>query len=630
LKLSSTIIFILLFTQAAISQLAEPDAVGESYYLFPIKPGVKNTLAGTMGELRSSHFHTGLDIRTEGRTGLAVHSSADGHIMRAVMSTSGYGNALYVKHPNGTITVYAHLEKFKGDIAEYVLKQQYDQKSFEINLMIPKNKFPVKRGEVIALSGNSGSSGGPHLHYDIRDANNNPINPLNYGFNEILDRTPPVAKKISVKTLDKYSRVNDQFGRQELDLVRVGNNYKINKPIKVYGKIGLELYGYDKLDYSRYRCGIRDIEVYVNGQLTFSQTIDKLSFARQRNILVHMNYSELLNSGHRYHKLYVDDGNRLGFYESKNKGILSVANDTTLSVRVKMIDSYNNESFVDFSLTGATPDYKINGTPTLVKTPELIDNTLVLSKPIDDLNSLNIFLPEQKSIPASYILNNEQAIFLWDMRNGLPYNAKLGDDSEVFNYNVMIPPGKSYSYYSEHIDVYFSAKALFDTLYMKSNYEFDSIHKREIFSIGDQHFPLNKYLKVTLKPEKNYSDSLNYQVYTTTDNGRLYHKGGEWNGDKISFYTRNFGQFTIVADSVPPKIYPVKTNQNQLMFKISDDLSGIDSYECRVNGEWVLMHYDYKRRLIWSEKINKAPFTGEVVLNVVDNSGNETNYISNL
>jgi len=630
LKLGNVLLLLIFGFSNVNAQLAEPSALGESYYLFPIKPGVKNTLAGTMGELRSNHFHTGIDIRTEGRTGLAVHSSADGYIMRAVMSTSGYGNALYVKHPNGTITVYAHLEKFKGEIAEYVLNQQYAKKSFEVNLILPKNKFPVKRGEVIALSGNSGSSGGPHLHYDIRDENNNPINPLNYGFSEIIDRTPPVAKNISIKTLDKYSRVNHQFGKKEVELLRVGNNYKINEPIEVYGKIGLELYGYDKLDYSRFRCGIRDIEVYVNGELTFEQSINKLSFARQRNILVHMNYAELLNSGMRYHKLYVDDGNQLDFYNAKNKGILNISVDSTFDVKIKMTDSYNNESFVEFKLKGVTPEYKINGSPTISKTPALIDNTLVLSKPIDTNNSLNIFIPEQKSIPAAYVMNNEQAIYLWDMKNGLPYNAKLGAESEVFNYNDMIAPGRSYNYYSEHININFSSKALFDTLYMQSDYYFDSTYHREVFAIGDTDFPLNKYVKVTLKPELKYSDTIPYQVYALGNNGRIYHKGGEWVDDKIVFYTRDFGRYTIAADSTPPTIRPVKTNQSDLMFKITDDLSGIDHFECKVNGEWVLMHYDYKRSLIWSEKLYDKPFTGEVLVKVKDNAGNETIYNSNL
>ena len=152
---------------------------------------------------------------------------------------------------------------------------------------------------------------------------------------------------------------------------------------------------------------------------------------------------------------------------------------------------------------------------------------------------------------------------------------------------------------------------------MKANYELDTVNNWEIFELGDTEYPLNKYIKVTLKPEKKYKSDAGFQVYTIGYKDRLYHQGGKWDGDKISFWTRNFGKFTIAADSVPPKIIPVRTNQNDLMFKITDNLSGIDSFECTINGEWVLMHYDYKRALIWSEKLIQKPFSGKVSLKVI-------------
>ncbi|MEM9858152.1 MAG: M23 family metallopeptidase, partial [Bacteroidota bacterium] len=211
------------------------------YYLFPINPGVQNTLAGTMGELRSSHFHSGIDIRTGGRTGLAVHAAAGGYISRAAVSPTGYGNALYIQHPNGETTVYAHLEKFEGPVADYVRKEQYRRKRFKVNLYFRKDQFKINRGDTIAWSGNSGSSGGPHLHFDIRDKNQRPLNPLKYEFEEVVDRTPPVASILAVKTMDIDSRVAGEFGRKKYALKRVGNNYVINEPIYAVGNLGFEL-----------------------------------------------------------------------------------------------------------------------------------------------------------------------------------------------------------------------------------------------------------------------------------------------------------------------------------------------------------------------------------------------------
>ena len=138
---------------------------GDNYYLFPIKPGKKNFLSGTMGELRSNHFHSGIDIKTDGVEGLPVYAAADGHIARIKIAHGGYGNALYMLHPNGTTTVYAHLREFKGKLGEYIRNAQYKKESFTIELFPSKGQFSYKKGDILAYSGNSGSSSGAHLHF---------------------------------------------------------------------------------------------------------------------------------------------------------------------------------------------------------------------------------------------------------------------------------------------------------------------------------------------------------------------------------------------------------------------------------------------------------------------------------
>lgn len=614
----------------AFGQLEEPHKTEKSYYTFPIKPGQRNYLAGTMGELRSNHFHTGIDIRTEGRTGLAVHASAQGYVSRVAISSTGYGNALYITHPNGYITVYAHLERFVGPLADYIRQEQYRRKQSEMNLYFHKDRFPIKKGELVAYSGNSGSSGGPHLHYDIRDKNNNPVNPLEFGFNEILDHTPPIAQKLVIKTLDKYARVNDQFGRAIYNTVRVGNNYVINEPIAVYGTIGMELYAYDKLDNSRFRCGINTMKVEVDNEVIFTQNIDKLSFAKQRDILVHMDYTELQENGLRYHKLYVDDGNDLDFYQS-HEAKLRIEKPGTHQVHVTMTDSYGNTSYVDFSLIYKTPEHDISDVNINQKNHQLIDNTLVITAPAKTSdNTLDMYLPKLQKTPAAYIVNNK-AVYLWDMHDGLPYSYKTDENEEILNYQTSIPSGTNYNFYSQYVDIDFTIGSLFDTLYMNTHYTFDSTNNREIFNIGNELVPLRKYVSVDLKPVKDYKNNEKFAVYGLSDNGGLFYKGGKWEDGKIMFYTRDFGKYTIAADTIPPKIIPIKTNASDLVFKITDERSGIKDFKCLVNGEWVLMHYDYKRALIWSEKLNNdVPFEGEVKLTLQDNANNKTEYIVNL
>ena len=140
--------------------------------------------AGTFGELRNNHFHSGIDIKTQQREGLKVYSTADGYISRIKVSHFGYGKALYITHPNGYTTVYAHLQKFSEEIEAYVKKQQYAKESFEIELFPNTEELPAKNNTVIAYSGNTGGSGGPHLHYEVR-INHNAVNPINYFFNDV-------------------------------------------------------------------------------------------------------------------------------------------------------------------------------------------------------------------------------------------------------------------------------------------------------------------------------------------------------------------------------------------------------------------------------------------------------------
>lgn len=629
---------LIIFTGILISvdsygQLEENHLYKENYYLFPIKPGIRNTLAGTMGELRSSHFHSGLDIRTEGRIGLAVHASAPGYISRISVSSSGYGNAAYILHPNGHTTVYAHLDRFNGALAQYIREEQYRRKTFEVNLYFRKDQFKVERGDTIAFAGNSGSSGGPHLHFDLRDKNQYPLNPLKYGFDEVLDRTPPVAKKIAIKTLDKDARVNGEFGRHEFNLRRVGNNYVIDEPVEVKGKIGLELYGYDILDNARFRCGITEISLKAGDKEVFKQEINTFSFAEQRNILKHMNYADLHDTGERYHKLYIDDGNELRFYSTdNNKGKLTFRDSALTPIKIAMTDSYNNISYVDFKLksTGSDSDKAVEKPVSAEIKIDLIDNTLMVKAPISESAPI-IYTPQSQELLQAYSINKQQAVYLWDMRQGLPHSIDINGENKLLHYKEVVPSQHSFKYYNDKLDMYFPEDALFDTLYLQANYDYIDSNNTEEFTIGDVQVPLRKYISVTLKPQLSYKEPQKYSVYALDHRGNPYYKGGKWEYGRITFWTRDFGKFTILEDITPPKIVPVQVNKDELRFKISDERSGIKDFKCFVNNEWVLMNYDYKTRLIWSEKLDyKMPFTGPVKLIVTDNQGNENVYTATL
>ena len=169
-------------------------------------------MAGTFGELRSNHIHSGVDIKTQGREGLKIYAAADGYVSRIKVAQYGFGKAIYITHPNGFTTVYAHLSKYADKIQEYVKAIQYKKEDYDTgNLFFKEDKFPVKKGEIIAFSGDTGSSGGPHLHYEIRNTETeNIINPLFFGL-EPTDTTPPLFLALKVYTLNNKARLNNSI-----------------------------------------------------------------------------------------------------------------------------------------------------------------------------------------------------------------------------------------------------------------------------------------------------------------------------------------------------------------------------------------------------------------------------------
>src|SRR5690606_19965965 len=214
------------------------------------------------------------------------------------------------------------------------------------------------------------------------------------------------------------------------------------------------------------------------------------------------------------------------------------------------------------------------------------------------------------------------SIYLWDLTKGLPDSAKLQSETWKFNFEALIPSGKAFNLYNKRLNVYFPGTALFDTLYFTSDFWQDD--NLEIFGIGNDIYPLRKNIYVTLKPTKNYKNQQKTHVYSVDANGKYGFVGGDWEKSNIKFNTRNFGAFTILEDVIPPTITPIRINKDELRFTIDDERSGIQSYECTIGGEWVLMQYDYKRNLIWSDKLKKdQPFGGDLLLKVKAQAGNE-------
>lgn len=623
------------FSSAQFSPPEEKFPAGENF-LYPINPGLPGSLAGTMGELRDTHFHSGLDIRTNNVIGMPVLASKSGYISRVSVSPSGYGNVLYITHPDGYTTLYAHLDKFNGDLAEYVLKEHYRRRFANVNLYFKPDQFPVKRGDTVALSGNSGSSGGPHLHFDIRDRNNFALNPLLVeSFSEITDELPPTVEKIALRTLDINSRINDRFGRFEFYAKRVGNNFVFDVPILATGNIGVEVLAKDKLaPNSRFYGGVNYIQMRVDSQLIFNQSIDKINISKGRGILTLMDFKTLRNNGTRFYKLYLDDGNALNFYDkSPGDGKIKVKPGKDSSIEVTLKDSYGNASQVSFRLRPSSLTKEAILLEPLKNEIEydIQENILVVSaQPCRiDSNRAVVYTRSANHIIEPDYSNANRAVYLIDLRKEIPDSVVLCNRSVIPKIVASVPSGGQYHYYSDVMDVQFPANAVYDTVYLNTDYKIfpDS---SELFTLGSPFVPLNKTIKVTIRPLKKIAWDNSFGIYRLEGKGYT-HLGGQWQNGAVHFSTREFGDFTILQDLTPPTIKPVIVNNYVARFKIRDELSGISHYRATINGQWLLMHYDSKTATIWSERLSKDELMkGKFELVVTDQASNRNVYTHKL
>jgi murein DD-endopeptidase MepM/ murein hydrolase activator NlpD len=314
--------------------------------------GIDLVLAGNFAEMRSNHFHTGLDIKTNGREGYKIYAIDSGYISRINVSHYGYGNAIYITHPNGYTSVYAHLSTFPKEVLDYIRKKQYSKQSETIQVYPGPNELKVKKGEVFAFSGNSGSSTAPHLHFEIREtATENPVNPLLFNF-DIKDDIQPKLLDIKVYPLEG-GYINGKKSEYNMDLKGSSGNYarEYDAPVSFKGKIGLAINAIDYLNGAGNQCGIYTVELYVDEKLKFKQKLEKLDFSTNRYINTHADYLEYRLNKQSYHKSFVSKNNKLKIYEViEDKGRIFF--DDTLVHNFKYIvkDVYGNTSTVSFKM----------------------------------------------------------------------------------------------------------------------------------------------------------------------------------------------------------------------------------------------------------------------------------------
>lgn len=628
LKYARLLLLLLLFSSPAFHL--------ENDYFFPIKPGQQNYLSGSLGELRFAHFHAGIDIKTDGVEGLPVYASANGYVSRIKVEGGGYGNALYIAHPNlGTTTVYGHLQRFEADIASFVRREQYRRKQFSVDLYLSPGQFQVVRGERIGYSGNSGSSGGPHLHFEIRDSDQRPLNPLKYNFPEVVDNIPPVVERIAIKTLDSRSRVNGQFGVFEFTPIRTGSRYTLPGVLEVYGNLGIMVQAHDRMNGSPNRCGVNRIRMRQDGKEIIDIELDRIPFNLNRHILVYRDY-ELFKTGNRsFQKLYREPGNRLDIYRNiVREGKILIADSADRRLEIELEDSYGNTSSVLLQLTGkpAKSGEKIQQAGVQVQRQQVLDHTLrIMGSAGAGSQTSTVFLRGEKiELPPAYYVN-QYAVYLWDLRQGIPDSVDISGQMVYPQVGMKVPPGVRFSYFTPRIELYFDRNSLFDTLQIKSEY-IDELEKdREYFEISKDVYPLKANISVLLKPQKTYRAKSKTSVYSTTNHSNFSWAGGEWRGDAIEFKTRTLGTYTLLTDSLAPQVRILQQNREYFSCNVTDNLSGVRDVHLHIGGAWVLLVADPKNNHYRAEKEDYTlPFIGDVELIVRDRVNNEYVYRSKI
>jgi len=330
------LIFILLISSSLISQNNLLKQEKTNPLDIPI------ILSGTYGELRSNHFHSGIDIKTKGIQGLNVYSYASGYVSRIKVSHGGYGKALYIKHPDGNTTVYAHLKKFSSKIEEIVKSKQYKRESYEIEFFPKENEISVLENEIIAFSGNTGGTSGPHLHFEVRDKNQIPINPLINSSIYIEDDRTPFFKKLFYKS---YERNNVFDSQTELKINKITSSLYVSDTLKSSGKIGIGIVAFDKHNRANNSNGIFKIITSLNNQNLLKILFDSISFDKTKHINTFIDYSFFKNHKIRIQKLFIEENNPLDLYSSNiNNGFITIENKEFYKYEVNIYDANGNKS----------------------------------------------------------------------------------------------------------------------------------------------------------------------------------------------------------------------------------------------------------------------------------------------
>lgn len=560
------------------------------YFASPVAHEIE--LTGTFGELRPNHFHAGIDIRPK-NSGVTepIFAAADGWVSRIHVQPAGYGNVLYIDHPNGYTTVYAHLDKFSPDLADYVKANQYAQEKFEVNLTIAPYQFKINRGQQIGLMGNTGSSQGTHLHFEVRETGTDEaLNPLLFGF-PVADNKAPKLYELKIYDLNGE---NETVASREIYLQEKAKKQKVKKGKKwktitiapdpdapytiqddtievMSSKIAFGIKTYDSHDWSSNTNGVFGVKMTQDDYPIFAFDTERIPFAETRYINAHIDYVEKLSGGGYFNRCYRLPGNRLSIYKNmQNDGVVYLDKNQYSKINIVAFDAAQNADTLTFWV---------------------------------HRNDVDLGTPKRNSFYQHLSYNQE---------NTITYG----------NLTAVMPEGCLYESVEINVEELSNPSVLgFSPMYR--------LHKTTT--------PIHKSFNLTIRPTIAIPDSLRDKVFIAyrEGDGGISNCGKAWSNDALTAQVNAFGNYFIMADTSKPNIKPIRfqydmKNENRMSFRVSDNIN-LDKnlyWSAVVDGRWILMQYDIKSKAlthIFDEHIGEGEH--ELKLAVQDKQGNEQVFI---